>query len=229
VPELAHPPLAEKENTMTDRDGLTQGLADTQDILRRITEELAAKFDGVFDPQLVERYVFESYTALARTAKIKTYLPSITRHFAMERLTALADSRDAGTGRRPEVLFVGVRNAGPSQLAAGLLQSHAAGRVGVRSAGSLPAERVDPHVVTALARLGIDMENEFPKPVTDDVLRAADVVITMGTSDTLPVYPGKSYEDWAVEDTVGKSLIEVQQIRDDLDARIRELLGRLDA
>lgn len=214
---------------MPDRDRLTEGLANTEDILHRITEELAAKFEGTFAHDLVERYVFESYTALARTAKIKTYLPSITRHFAMERLTALADSKDTAPGRRPEVLFVGVRNDGPSQIAAALLELHARGRVGVRSAGSLPSEQVDPNVVAALKEIGVSLEDEFPKPLTDDVLRAADVVITMDTRDTLPVYPGKSYEDWQVEDTAGKPLIEVQRIRDDLDARVRDLLNRIEA
>jgi protein-tyrosine-phosphatase len=127
----------------------------------------------------------------------------------------------------PEVLFVCVHNAGRSQMAAGLLAMHADGKVGVRSAGSSPADEINPAVVQVMNELGIDMSEEFPKPLTDESVRAADVVVTMGCGDSCPIYPGKRYEDWEVEDPAGKGVEEVRRIRDDLDARVKQLLAEL--
>ena len=128
-----------------------------------------------------------------------------------------------------EVLFVCVHNAGRSQMAAALLTRRSDGRVNVRSAGSEPAEIVNPDVVEAMAELGVDLAGAFPKPLTDEVVRAADVVITMGCGDACNIYPGKRYEDWLVDDPAGAtSLGEVRRIRDDIDARIRLLLAELD-
>jgi arsenate reductase len=127
----------------------------------------------------------------------------------------------------PEVLFVCVHNAGRSQMAAGLLDRHAEGRVRVRSAGSTPAEEVNPAVVEAMREIGIDLSRELPKPLTDDFVRAADVVITMGCGDACPFYPGKRYEDWELTDPAGRSLAEVRKIRDLIDDRVRQLLAEL--
>lgn len=127
----------------------------------------------------------------------------------------------------PEVLFVCVHNAGRSQMAAGLLHRLANGRVHVRSAGSAPADEVNPAVIEAMAELGIDLSHEFPKPLTDEFVTAADVVITMGCGDACPIYPGKRYEDWEVEDPAGQSLADVRPIRDDIEARVRRLLASL--
>ena len=127
----------------------------------------------------------------------------------------------------PEVLFVCVHNAGRSQMAAGLLDHHARGRVHVRSAGSAPADTINPAVVAAMAELGLDLSKEFPKPLTDDVVRAADVVITMGCGDACPVYPGKRYLDWQLDDPAGKPVEQVRPIRDEIDRRVRELLAEL--
>jgi arsenate reductase (thioredoxin) len=123
-----------------------------------------------------------------------------------------------------EVLFVCVRNAGRSQMAAALLNARSGGRVRVRSAGSDPAERINPAVVDALREVGLDVSDEFPKPLSDDAVRAADVVVTMGCGDACPVYPGKRYEDWEIEDPEGKSLEEVRRIRDEIDAGVQALL-----
>ncbi len=130
-------------------------------------------------------------------------------------------------GERPEVLFVCVHNAGRSQMAAGLVRLHSAGRIQVRSAGSDPAEVLNPAVVEAMEEVGVDMSEEFPKPLTDVAVRAADVVITMGCGDACPVYPGKRYEDWALEDPAGQELETVRRIRDEIDARVRTLVGEL--
>jgi arsenate reductase (thioredoxin) len=127
----------------------------------------------------------------------------------------------------PEVLFVCVRNAGRSQMAAALLDARAGGGVRVRSAGSDPGERINPVVVEALREVGIDVSREFPKPLSDDAVRAADAVITMGCGDACPIYPGKRYEDWEIEDPEGKSLDDVRRIRDEIDARVQRLLSEL--
>ena len=128
---------------------------------------------------------------------------------------------------KPEVLFVCVHNAGRSQMAAALLDARSGGNVHVRSAGSAPAGSINTVVVQALDEIGIDIRKEFPKVLTDDVVRAADVVVTMGCGDACPIYPGKRYEDWEVEDPAGKSMETVRKIRDDIDGRVVRLIGQL--
>ncbi len=127
----------------------------------------------------------------------------------------------------PEVLFVCIHNAGRSQMAAALLDHHAAGRVVVRSAGSQPADQLNPAVVEAMAELGLDISKEFPKPLTDDAVKASDVVITMGCGDECPYYPGKRYLDWKLDDPAGQGLDAVRPIRDDIDTRVQALLAEL--
>ena len=128
---------------------------------------------------------------------------------------------------RPEVLFVCVHNAGRSQMAAGLVKLRSQGRIHVRSAGSEPANEINPAVVEAMEELGVDLNEEFPKPLTDEVVRAADVVITMGCGDACPIYPGKKYEDWELDDPAGQDLETVRRIRDELDGRVQNLIGEL--
>jgi protein-tyrosine-phosphatase len=128
---------------------------------------------------------------------------------------------------QPEVLFVCVHNAGRSQMAAGLVKLRSQGRVHVRSAGSDPTDRINPAVVEAMSELGVDMSEEFPKPLTDAAVRAADVVITMGCGDACPIYPGKRYEDWDLQDPAGQDLETVRRIRDEIDARVQALLAEL--
>ena len=129
----------------------------------------------------------------------------------------------------PEVLFVCVHNAGRSQMAAGLLQKLGGDSVRVRTAGSDPAERINPAAVEAMDEVGVDLSQEFPKPLTDEFVQAADVVITMGCGDACPVLPGKRYEDWELEDPAGKGIGEVRRIRDEIEARVETLLGELRA
>jgi arsenate reductase len=128
---------------------------------------------------------------------------------------------------QPEVLFVCVHNAGRSQMAAGLVKLRSQGRIHVRSAGSAPGEEINPVAVQAMAELGVDMSGEFPKPLTDEVVRAADVVITLGCGDACPIYPGKRYEDWELDDPAGRDLETVRRIRDELDAHVQKLVGGL--
>jgi arsenate reductase (thioredoxin) len=127
----------------------------------------------------------------------------------------------------PEVLFVCVQNAGRSQMAAALMNDRARGAVHVRSAGSDPAEEINPVVVEAMAELDLDLGEEFPKPLTDEAVRAADAVITMGCGDACPVYPGKRYLDWELDDPAGKDLASVRAIRDEIDVRVQRLLAEL--
>jgi arsenate reductase (thioredoxin) len=127
----------------------------------------------------------------------------------------------------PEVLFVCVHNAGRSQIAAALLDQLSEGRVHVRTAGSEPADRINPVVLEAMAEVGVDLSKGFPKPLTDEVVRAADVVITMGCGDACPIYPGKRYEDWELEDPAGKDLTTVREIRDEISERVRALLAEV--
>jgi arsenate reductase len=154
-------------------------------------------------------------------------VPVLVHRFARERLKALAQAEGRLTKEQPEILFVCVQNAGRSQMAAGLVKLRSAGKVHVRSAGSTPASEVNPAVIEAMTEIGVDMSEEFPKPLTDEVVRAADVVITMGCGDACPIYPGKRYEDWELEDPDGKELETVRRIRDEIDERVQRLVSEL--
>jgi arsenate reductase (thioredoxin) len=160
-------------------------------------------------------------------APIRDLIPVLADRFARERLQALAQVEGGLVKEVPEVLFVCVHNAGRSQMAAALLDHHAHGRAHVRSAGSEPADRIDPAVVAAMDEIGLDITKEFPKPLTEEVVRAADVVITMGCGDACPVYPGRRYLDWELEDPAGKTVEDVRPIRDEIDRRVRALLDEL--
>jgi arsenate reductase len=212
---------------MTDNRDIGLGLQDNIEVLHRISERLGERFAGIFAAETVERYVFESYTALARTAKITSYLPATTEHFASDRLNALVKSKGATPSDAPEVLFVCLQNAGRSQMAAALLTVEAKGRIRVHSAGSLPAAEVDPAVVTVMDEMGLDLSRNYPKPLTDDVVRASDVVITMGCGDSCPIYPGKRYEDWDLPDPADQPLDTVREIRDRIHDRVKTLVASL--
>jgi arsenate reductase (thioredoxin) len=195
--------------------------------VEKAAEALEDEFAGVFSRQTIERYLAESVDLLGES-KINVYVPVLAHRFARERLKALGQADGRITKTQPEVLFVCVQNAGRSQMAAGLVDLRSQGAVSVRSAGSDPAESVNPHVAEVMGELGVDLATAFPKPLTDEVVRAADVVITMGCGDACPLYPGKRYEDWVVADPAeAESLEEVRAIRDDIDARVAKLLGEL--
>ena len=170
----------------------------------------------------------ESLEALGG-ARLKNFVPLFVHRFARERLRALGQVEGTIAKTVPEVLFVCVQNAGRSQMAAALLDHYAEGRVHVRSAGSAPADEINPDVVTAMSELGIDVSKEFPKPMTDEVVQAADAVITMGCGDACPIYPGKRYEDWEVDDPAEADLDGVRRIRDDIGDRVRTLLAEVTA
>jgi arsenate reductase (thioredoxin) len=200
----------------------------TRGHLEKGLETLRSEFQGIFSAETVERFMAESLEAL-KGARVKDFVPLLVHRFARERLRALGQVEGTITKEVPEVLFVCVQNAGRSQMAAALLDHYAEGRVHVRSAGSEPADRINPNVVAAMSELGIDVNKEFPKPMTDEIVKAADAVITMGCGDACPIYPGKRYEDWEVDDPAEADLEGVRRIRDDIDQRVGRLLSEVTA
>jgi protein-tyrosine-phosphatase len=190
-------------------------------------DELAYSFDGVFTTGEITDAVNRARQALEPQATVHKFLPVLIKRYAEELLSAdaQADGRTAKTV--PEVLFVCVQNAGRSQIAAALAEHLAPGKIHVRSAGSAPTGELSPLAVEVLAERGINLTDAYPKPLSDSVLHAADIIITMGCGDTCPVFPGKRYEDWDVTDPDGKTLEQVRDIRDDIQTRITALLRDL--
>lgn len=220
---------AEHDDTPADPVTSTPtSLLDTS-VLTRSAEHLAQRYAGHFSPETVERYVFESYTTLSRTARVRTHLTSLATHFADTRLRALALAEGKIASTVPQVLFVCVQNSGRSQIAAALLTALGGDGVEVRSAGSLPASDIHPLVHDVLAERGIALENAFPKPLTDDVVRASDYVITMGCGDACPIYPGKHYLDWDLADPAEADLDGVRAITAEIDGHVQELWARMQA
>lgn len=194
--------------------------------LEAASARLAAEFAGVVSQETIQRHVDENVLFFS-DASVPRFVPIMVERFTRERLRAFAQAEGLLMAEVPEVLFVCVHNAGRSQMAAALLDRHARGRVHVRSAGSAPADEINPAVAAAMSELGLDLSKEFPKPLTDEVVRAADVVITMGCGDACPLYPGKRYLDWDIDDPAGKALEQVRPIRDEIDRRVRALLEEL--
>jgi arsenate reductase len=198
----------------------------TQHHVHEAAKRLRHEFAGIFSEETIERYIGESLELLGNS-RINVFVPVLAHRFARERLKALAQAERLIAIEQPEVLFVCVHNAGRSQMAAGLVKLRSEGKIHVRSAGSAPGDEVNPAVVEAMTELGVDMSEEFPKPLTDEVVRAADVVITMGCGDACPIYPGKRYEDWVLDDPAGEDLATVRGIRDQIDARVQKLIAEL--
>lgn len=200
---------------------------DQQHLLQRVVARLEPRFAGTFGVETIERFVTDSLEQLLPSAKITTYLPVLAEKFAVERLTALGKVDGSLPSSAPGVLFLCVHNAGRSQMAAGWLRHLAGDRVTVYSGGSEPASEINPAAIAAMEEVGIDITAEFPKPWTDEIVQAADVVITMGCGDACPLYPGKRYEDWELEDPAGQGVEAVRPIRDDIRRRVEELMASL--
>ena len=195
--------------------------------LARIVDDLAYSYEGVFSRESVAAVVRESHDLLAERSTVAGFTLVLTERFARERLSAQAKAQGLRATPTPEVLFICVRNAGRSQMAAALMSDRSGGRVHVRSAGSEPGGEIHPVVAEAMAEIGVALTEAFPKPLTDDVVRASDVIITMGCGDACAFYPGKRYLDWDLADPSGRPIEEVRAIRDDIDTRVRELLSQL--
>ena len=196
-------------------------------VIDRICTDLATRFSGTFSRDTIAEYVGESHTLLAERTRIIRHLPSLTARFAANRLRALARADGLATDAIPYVLFVCVQNAGRSQLAAAILRSLAGDRVRVLTAGSEPATSINPGIIAALDEIGVPVGGEYPKPLTDEVVRAADYIITMGCGDVCPIYPGRRYLDWDLVDPAELSMDGIREVRDDIDGRVRALLAEL--
>ena len=202
-------------------------LDDTRGLLLKAAERLSSHFKEQLNLETIEKYVFESYELLDAKSEVKIYLPSLTERFSKDRLQALLKTKNIGSSETVDVLFVCVHNSGRSQMAAGFMSQLGGDRVVVRSAGSAPRESISLEVIEVMAEVGIDITHEFPKPLTDEVVRASDAVITMGCGDACPIYPGKRYEDWVLEDPADQSIETVRFIRDEIKKRVETLLSEL--
>jgi len=198
-----------------------------KDRLDRVVDSLAEKYLGVFAKETIERVVFESYASLLRTGTNPKFVTNFAEKFSRDRLRALATAKGSVTKDKPEVLFVCVQNAGRSQMAMALMNQLSNGAINVRSAGSMPASEVSEKTVAVMQEIGIDLSEAFPKPLTDDVVQAADVVITMGCGDACPLYPGKRYMDWNLEDPANLDLEGVRSVRDEIQALVKGLISEL--
>jgi len=199
----------------------------SKDPYAAIVEDLSYAYDGVFSRESVAAAVADARASLESVSKVHTYLPILVARQAREQLMAAAQAEGRVAKTVPELLFVCVHNAGRSQLAAALAEHLSARRVHVRSAGSAPAGEVNPMVIQVLAERGISLATPYPKPLSDNVVHAADVIVTMGCGDACPIYPGKRYEDWNVADPAGQPIEVVREIRDDIQARVTTLLRQI--
>lgn len=188
---------------------------------------LQKEFTGTFGTETIERFLITSYDEFAGRMANDTYLPMFAERFARERLRALSRVEGTSNDDRPIVLFLCTHNAGRSQMALGFFNAMAEDRAIGWSGGSEPGIAVNPAAVAAMAEVGIDISTEFPKPWTDEIVRAADVVITMGCGDACPIFPGKRYEDWVVADPTGMTVEEVLPIREAIRQRVLTLLADL--
>jgi protein-tyrosine-phosphatase len=195
--------------------------------LRTAAQRLASEFGGVFGAETIERFLNSSYDQFAQKATLPNFLPLLAERFARQRLRALARVEGKADDGIPIVLFLCVHNAGRSQMALGWFQHLAGERAIAWSGGSEPGNEVNPAAIAAMAEVGIDIIGEFPKPWTQEIVQAADVVITMGCGDACPLHPGKRYEDWELDDPAGQDVEAVRPIRDEIGARVRALLASL--
>ena len=207
---------------MSDISELTM---DQRVSLSTAARRLASEFDGVFGEETIELFLATSYDQFADRAKFNHFLPLMAERFARQRLRALAKVEGKAHDGLPTVLFLCTHNAGRSQMAMGWFQRLAGDRAVAWSGGSEPGIEINPAAIAAMAEVGIDITDEFPKPWTDEIVRAADVVITMGCGDACPIFPGKRYEDWELDDPAGLDLDAVRPIRDEIQQRVEQLVA----
>ena len=200
---------------------------DQQVALRSAAARLGAEFSGVFDADTIERFLYTSYDQFAQRSTVPRFLPLMAERFARQQLTALAKVDGRSQDGRPTVLFLCVHNAGRSQMALGFFERLAGDQAVAWSGGSEPGVEVNPAAVAAMREVGIDISKEYPKPWTAEIVQAADVVVSMGCGDACPIFPGKRYLDWVLDDPAGKSLDEVRPARDEIERRVRGLLAEL--
>ncbi|GAB5899023.1 arsenate reductase ArsC [Mycolicibacterium mageritense] len=200
---------------------------DQQLALKTAATRLETEFAEVFGTETIERFLHTSYDQFAGRATIPNFLPLLAERFARQRLHALARVEGHINDGKPTVLFLCTHNAGRSQMALGFFTRYAGDKAIAWSGGSEPGNEINPAAIEAMHEVGIDITDEYPKPWTDEIVQAADVVITMGCGDACPIFPGKRYENWELPDPAGQGLDAVRPIRDDIDERIRRLLADL--
>ncbi len=201
---------------------------DQQLALRTAARRLTGEFDGIYGTETIERFLHSSYDQFASLSSVPNFLPLLAERFARQRLHALARVEGRDRDGKPVVLFLCTHNAGRSQMALGFF-THLAGEHAIAwSGGSDPGTAINPSAIAAMAERGIDISTEYPKPWTDEVVRAADVVVTMGCGDACPVFPSTRYEDWDVSDPAGLTVEDVRPIRDELERRVRRLIAQLE-
>nr|WP_286142164.1 arsenate reductase ArsC [Mycobacterium sp. D16Q16] len=188
---------------------------------------MQTEFDGTFGTETIERFLHSSYEQYASRATVPNFLPLLAERFARQRLHALARVEGKVSDGKPTVLFLCTHNAGRSQMALGFFNHLAGDQAVAWSGGSEPGREINPAAIEVMAEVGIDITGEYPKPWTDEIVQAADVVITMGCGDACPVFPGKRYENWNLPDPAGQSAEATRPIRDDIEARVRALLAEL--
>ena len=196
--------------------------------LRSAATRLQEQFTDVFGVETIERFLHSSFDQFASRATVPQFLPLMAERFARQRLRALAKIEGLHDDGKPTVLFLCVHNAGRSQMALGFFNHLAGDNAVAWSGGSEPGIQVNPVAVAAMRERGIDIAGEFPKPWTDETVRAADVVITMGCGDACPIFPGKRYEEWTLDDPAGRAIDDVRAVRDDIERRVRKLLAQLE-
>lgn len=195
--------------------------------LRQSAAALQGRWRGQMNVETIERFMAESLDIILPRARLRTWVPVLVERLTNDRLRALVRLDSARTDLSPSVLFLCVHNAGRSQMAAGWMRHLAGDQVDVFSGGSEPAGEVNRAAVAAMAEVGIDIGQQLPQPWADEIVRAADVIVTMGCGDACPVYPGKRYVDWELDDPSGKSVEEVRPIRDELERRVRTLMAEI--
>jgi len=198
----------------------------TSSAYHSVVEMLVSQFRGTVNRETIERLLADSYRSLTGS-RIPTFTLTLAERLTRDRLHALVRVDNRAADAMPSVLFLCVHNAGRSQMAAGWFRQLAAGRALVFSGGSEPAEHINSAAVEAMREVGIDITEEFPKPWTEEIVRAADVVVTMGCGDACGVYPGVRYVDWELDDPAGQPIDTVRRIRDDIRQRVRTLLDEL--
>ncbi len=195
--------------------------------IRQSAVALERRWKGRMNVETIERFLSESLDLILPKARLRTWVPVVVERLTDDRLRALVRLESDPTDLNPSVLFLCVHNAGRSQMAAGFLRHLAGERVDVFSGGSEPAAELNQAAIAAMAEKGVDISREVPQPWADEIIRAADVIVTMGCGDACPVYPGKRYVDWELDDPAGRSIEDVRPIRDEIERRVRELMGEL--
>ncbi len=213
---------------MTETSHRPEITLDQRVALKTAATRLGKEFEDTFGVETIERFLHSSYDQFAGRAAVLNFLPLLAERFDRQRLHALAKVEGRTHDGKPTVLFLCTHNAGRSQMAMGFFERLAGDAAVAWSGGSEPGDELNRAAIEAMRERDIDISGEFPKPWTDEIVRAADVVVTMGCGDACPVFPGKRYEEWVLDDPAGMDVEHVRPVRDEIERRVRHLLHQLD-